>query len=642
MMLTPVLWSAARLGVATAVVSLSGAPGPVLARQTAPATLPGAGEPSDAARAFRALLREHYQWLLAGDPLTASRLGDRRFNRLLRDESPAAYERRRGEMADQLARLSGIDVLRLDETDRLNADLLRYELETAIEEATYFPEQMPLDARSGPQIWLPQLADVVPLATSADFDDVAARLEAIPTQIDQIIAQMRAGVAAGRLPPKVVLNGVVEQARALADPRVIEAPTTSPFYGAFRGRVIGGPGGPTQESADRAAKAIREGVAPAFGRLAEFLEREYIPAARESVAASDGAGGRAWYDLQLRRHTTTRLTAQEIHDIGLAEVARIKAEMLAVIATTDFPRKTELSGEELFRAFVADLRTNPRFYFTDAEALLAGYRDIAKRIDAELPLLFGKLPRTPYGVREMPPLAAKSSPTAYYYPGSLKSGLAGYFVANTYRLDQRPRYEMTALTLHEAVPGHHLQGMIAAELADEAPGLDPFRALLGYSAYVEGWALYAERLGMEIGGPSPREDDAQTGRGSGLYADPYDNFGRLTYEMWRANRLVVDTGIHAFGWSRQRAIDFMLANTALSELNIEREVDRYIAWPGQATAYKIGELAIRRMRADAEKALGKAFDLRAFHDELLGAGALPLPVLEARMQRWVQARASGQ
>lgn len=606
-----------------------------------PAQIPKAERSAD----LRALLDEHYQWILADDPLTASRLGDRRYNAALRDESPAAYARRNAEIADRLARLNAIDVDRaspLAEADRLDADLLRFELEQSIEESKYFPEQMPLDSRSGPQVWLPQMPDRIPFATSADYDDYATRLEGVGAQIDQHIDQMRAGLAVGRVPPKVVLSGVVEQARALADPRIAENPGSSPFYKPFREAQATGPNAPTKQAAYRAVTAIRTGIVPAFGRLADFLEKEYVPKARESTAASDGVDGSAWYTLQLYRHTTTRMTAKEIHEMGLAEVARIRAEMLRVIATTDFPRKGELEGDALFAAFVEYLRTDPRFYYTDSEHLLAGYRDIAKRVDAELPRLFGRLPRTPYGVREMPLAAAKASPTAYYYSGSLASGLAGYFVANTWRLDQRPKYEMVSLTLHEAVPGHHLQGMIAQELADQGGGGDsamhPFRTMLGYTAFVEGWALYSERLGMEVGGPAPKPDDAQTGRGSGLFADPYDNFGRLTYEMWRACRLVVDTGMHSFGWSRQRAIDFMLANTALSPLNIEREVDRYIAWPGQATAYKLGELAIRRMRADAERELGEKFDLRAFHDELLGAGALPLPVLEARMQRWVEAR----
>jgi uncharacterized protein (DUF885 family) len=633
---------------ALAAAGLSLVAGHLAAQPGITARAAGAALLSPPARspALKALLDEHYRWLLDQDPLEASRLGDRRANARLRDESPAAYARRDRELADRLARLNAIDVDRaapLSEADRLDADLLRYELELAVKGAPYHPEQTPIDTRSGPQIWLAQMGTRIPLTCAADFDDYAARLEGVPAYIDQEIEQMRSGLAAGRVPPKVVLEGTVEQCRALADRSIADRPESSAFFQPFRDAPASGPGAPSTGARERAARAIGSGIAPAFGRLADFLETEYIPGARASIGASEGVDGPAWYNLQLERHTTLPLTAQEIHEIGKAEVARIKAEMLRVIAQTELAKGTDpaVNDDDQFRVFVDGLRTNPRFYYSDPDALLSGYRDIAKRIDGELPRLFGKLPRASYGVREMPLAAAKTSPTAYYYQGSLKAGLSGSFMANTYRLDQRPRYEMRALTCHEAVPGHHLQIMLAEEMADDDPSVHPWRTTLGYTAFVEGWALYAERLGMEIGGPPPQADDAQTGRGSGLYSDPYDNFGRLSYEMWRACRLVVDTGVHALGWTRRQAIDFMAANTALTELNIEREVDRYIAWPGQATAYKIGELTIRRIRADAERELGPKFDLRAFHDHLLGAGALPLPVLEARMKRWVETRKAG-
>jgi prolyl oligopeptidase len=275
-----------------------------------------------------------------------------------------------------------------------------------------------------------------------------------------------------------------------------------------------------------------------------------------------------------------------------------------------------IAGDDaLFQAFIQYLRSDPRFYYSDGRALLAGYRDICKQVDACLPRLFGRLPRLPYGVREIPAFMAPDQTTAYYRRGDIRNAEPGYFFANTYALDQRPRYEMVPLALHEAVPGHHLQIAIAQELE----GLPEFRKEWGFDAFGEGWALYGERLGIEMG----------------LYEDPYDNFGRLLYEMWRACRLVVDPGMHAFGWSREQAIEFMMQNTALSPLNIEKEVDRYIAWPGQACAYKIGELKIRQMRARAEEALGEKFDIRGFHDTVLGAGSLPLPVLEKRVDYWV-------
>ena len=364
----------------------------------------------------------------------------------------------------------------------------------------------------------------------------------------------------------------------------------------------------------------------ALGEMRAYLITTYLPACRDSVGASELPDGRAWYEHSLKAHTTTAMTAQEIHDTGLAEVARIRAEMLQVIRRTDWfaaePTRAGLGDDALFAAFVGYLRTDPRFYAKTEEQLLQHYRDVCKRIDANLPALFGTLPRNTYGVHAVPKFMAPTQTTAYYQPGSLRAGNPGWFCANTYALEQRPLYEAIPLSLHEAVPGHHLQISIAQELPDQPE----FRRNMHVTAFVEGWALYAERLGIEMGF---------------FKDDPYSDFGRLTYEMWRSCRLVVDTGIHAFGWGRDRAIEFMKRNTALSELNITREVDRYIDWPGQATGYKIGELRIRAMRATAERELGARFDLRAFHDVVLGAGAIPLDVLAARVDAWVAATKAG-
>ncbi|HVZ94535.1 MAG TPA: DUF885 domain-containing protein, partial [Phycisphaerales bacterium] len=367
-------------------------------------------------------------------------------------------------------------------------------------------------------------------------------------------------------------------------------------------------------------------VVPAFRKLGEFLRDEYIPACRDTIACADFPDGEAYYNFQIEGYTTLPFTAKQIHDIGLKEVARIRSEMMDTIARSDFPKKNELKGDELFRAFTDYLRTDPRFYYTSADELLDGYRAIAKRIDAELPRLFGKLPRLPYGVREMPAFIAASSPTAFYYNGSLKNGVAGYFIANTWRLDQRPKYEMIPLTLHEACPGHHLQIALAQELADA--GLPEWRTGVGYTVFVEGWGLYSESLGLDMG-------DQPFPSGHGFFEDPYDDFGRHSYEMWRAMRLVVDTGMHAFNWSRDRAITFMLDNSALTRTNIEREVDRYIAWPGQAVAYKIGELHIKMLRKKAQEALGPKFDIRGFHDAVLGQGAVPLDEMTRQIDAWI-------
>jgi uncharacterized protein (DUF885 family) len=629
-MLTRFLFTIAIAATAPAAVAAPAAKPGMTAAVSAAATggARASVDRADAAALARAILDEHYDWLLRQDPIMASRRGDRRYNDRLAEVGLAATAKANAEIADRLARLGAIDLSGLPEQLRLDAELLRYELELSVAGARFHPEQMPLDSKAGVQIGLPQMGDSLAFTTEQDYADFATRLEQVAGGVDGTIELMRAGLAAGRVPPRVAVEGAVEQAASLCTEAVENNPDLSPFFRPFLGRPAGDP------ATERARRAIREGIVPAYRRLTAFLRDEYMPALRESVAASDGVDGRAFYDYRLRFHTTLPLTAEEIHEIGLKEVARIRTEMFEVIARTDFPQKDSLQGDELFRAFVQYLRTDPRFYYTNEEDLLAGYRDIAKRIDAELPALFGRLPRNPYGVRAMPLIAAKMGPTAYYYEGSMKAGVPAYFVANTYRLDQRPKYEMIALTLHEAVPGHHIQVATSQELeVGGEHGVHPYRTTLAYSAFQEGWALYAERLGLEMcgGGTSERG-------GRGLYADPYDDFGRLTYEMWRACRLVVDTGMHALGWSRQQAIDFMLANSALTPLNIEREVDRYIAWPAQACAYKLGELKIRELRAMAEERLGERFSIREFHDHLLGAGCIPLPVLEERMKRWVEAR----
>ncbi len=585
---------------------------------------------------LKTILDEHVEWLYEEDPIEAVRRGEERFWGRLRDESPAAYNRRLEVVRDRLARLNAVDVGSLDETQRVDADLLKYELERYLAGARFRGEQMPLDARSGPQVWLPQLGTTLPLRTPAQYMGYATILEEIPRQVDQMIEQMRQGLRDGRVPPRVAMIGADSAALALGTAEVIERPTSSPFFDPLR------PLGPDDGAAVRGRDAIRLGVAPAFARLGAFLRDEYIPWCRESVGASESVDGVEWYAYSLEGHTTTTLSPEEVHGIGLNEVARIRAEMFDVIERTDFPGKGSFArgSEELFGAFTDYLRRSERFYYADAGELMSDYRALCKRIDAELPKFFRTLPRNAYGVKELPPIAAMTSPSGYYYPGSMRSGVPGYFMVNTYALSQRPKYEMVPLALHEAVPGHHLQTAMAQELE----GVHPFRTFTGYTAFVEGWALYAERLGLEMSdadAPDAMGNEAAGARdsgmwdGRGMYRYAYDDFGRLSFEMWRACRLVVDTGIHAKGWSRERAIGFMLSNTALSRLNIEREVDRYIGWPGQACGYKIGEIKIRELRSRAERALGEQFDIRSFHDAVLGVGAVPLPVLEKRIERWI-------
>ena len=573
---------------------------------------------------FNDLLDEHHQQMLAADPVGASIRGDDRFGALLRNESPAAYAERAAARAARLERLLKIDTKLLSEADQLNYRLLKWELEMAAAGERFHAEQMSIDNQEGPAINLPQLPDRLALVTEKQLTDYVARLEAISKLLDQCTEQLTAGMAVNRVPPRIAVAHIAEQALAQGKAELAADPTRSIFYRPLAGRPEG------DALAARAKRAIAAGVVPAFDKFGVFLRDCYVPVCRESFGASEGVDGIAYYEYRLRRETTTQMTAEEVHQLGLREVARIRAEMFRVIARTDFARRDELKGDELFRAFTDYLRTDKRFYCAEPEELVRGYREIAKRIDPELARLFGRLPRNPYGVREIPRFVAISSPTAYYYEGSIAAGLPGYFMANTYRLDQRPRYEMTSLTLHEAMPGHHLQIALAQELEN----VHPFRRMLNYTVFVEGWGLYAERLGLDMEGPILKPGEDELGRG--LFKDPYTDFGRLTYEMWRATRLVVDTGLHAKKWTRQQAIDFMLANTALSQLNIEREVDRYIAWPGQACAYKIGELKIRELRERAQKRLGDRFNIRAFHDAVLDAGALPLEVLEARVNGWIE------
>jgi len=554
-------------------------------------------------------------------------LGDDSLNHRLGDSSAAAIEASDAWALAQRDELASMDRSGFAEADHLDADLLLYQLDEWIAAIPLKRWQMPVSSMNGPQVWLPQMGESTPLTKDRHYTDYVKKLGQVETRLTDAMENMRLGVEQGRVPPRVTLAPTVEQAMAQATPSIREDPTTSPFFGPLNG---------LPEDDPRRAEAeaiIRDQIVPAYLELALFLQNEYLPEARESVGIAQGVDGVQAYNIALREHTTLDLTADQVHETGLSEVARIRAEMMEVIARTDWEgNRTEWTGDdEKFTAFVAYLRTDPRFYYDDAEDLLRGYRNVCKLIDAEMPRLFGVLPRLPYGVRPLPTFAAKSAPTAFYYPGSAAGGVPGYFMANVYDLPSRPKYDMIALTLHEAVPGHHHQ----IALAQELEGQHAMRKLAGFTAFSEGWALYSERLGLEVG-----VDDVDDGVERGLYANPYDDFGRLNFEMWRAIRLVVDTGIHTKGWTRQRAVDYALANSALTEANANNEVDRYIGWPGQATAYKIGQLKISELRARAEAALGDAFDLRAFHDALLDNGAIPLPVLGARIDRWIVEQAN--
>ncbi len=559
----------------------------------------GAAVAKDLAKFFD----EEWEWSLREFPERATYLGDPRYNDRLTDLSFEAVERRNKHERDSLARLAKIDREALSEDDRLSYDLFRRRLELAVEGQRYPTELAPINQQDGLHKDFAILSTVTPFRGAKDYRDYLARLSAFSRQVDQVIALMERGRQKGWIYPAVPLREVPDAIRAQIHPDPEKSVHWKPFEKFPEGI----------SEADREAlriegrRRIANEVFPAYLKLYAYVSRDYLPAARKEIGAWALPDGEAYYAYEIRRHTTTNRTAKEIHETGLAEVARIRRQMEEII------RKVKFKGN--FDDFVKFLRTDPRFYYKTAADLLEGYRDICKRIDPELIRFFGTLPRTPYGVIPTPDFEAPTSTTAYYRPGSPEAPRPGYFVANTYRLETRPKYEMEALAIHEAVPGHHLQIALAQELT----GVPKFRRHGGITAFVEGWGLYAESLGEEMG----------------FYADPYSKFGQLTYEMWRAVRLVVDTGMHAFHWDRQRAIDFMKSNTAKTEHDIAVEIDRYIVWPGQALAYKTGELKLKELRARATRELGEKFDLRKFHDAVLSAGALPLDVLEKRIDAWI-------
>ncbi len=519
------------------------------------------------------------------------------------DNSLAAHGQRD---ADQVRALEVLETIPRDEltaTDRLNYDLLLQDIGEGVEGQRFQDELLAMTQLNGVQQQPAQLFAMMPTGSVAQVEDVLSRLAGIPALIANDIEAMRRGLAAGVTPPQVTLRDLPGQVEALAPADPMASALLVPFT-----KLPDSLGAAEQERLRGAAvAAYTESVAPAYRELHRFLVEEYLPGARQTIAARDLPDGDAWYAYNVKQMTTTELTPGQIHELGLSEVARIRAEMDRVIAESGF------AGD--FAAFTEFLRTDPQFYYTEPEDLLAGYRDIAKRADPELIKLFGSLPEVPYGVTPVPDFMAPSQTTAYYEPGSLDAGRPGQFFANTYKLDERPKWEMEALTLHEAVPGHHLQIALQQEIED----LPWFRRFGGETAFFEGWGLYAESLGTEMG----------------FYRDPYSKFGQLTYEIWRAIRLVVDTGMHSLGWSRQQAIDYFIANTGKAEHDIVVEIDRYIVWPGQALAYKIGELKIKELRAYAESELGETFDIRALHDQLLVNGAVPLSVLETHIREWV-------
>jgi uncharacterized protein (DUF885 family) len=554
---------------------------------------------------LQTFFEEEWEYGLKENPIKATLFGDLRYNDRLGDSSIAAIERRQRHGVEALRQLKSIDRSKLADSGKLNYDLYLENLTLRIEGHRFPWYLTPIDQMGGVQQGPPNVVRSLPFRNAKHYEDYLSRLSQLPAVVDQTIERMQEGLKQRITPPKITLRAVAEQIQA----QIVSKVEESPFYPPFKNFPETVPLSEQERLRAAGKEAIEQSILPAYQKLHDFWVSEYYPNTRETIGLSSLPNGEQWYAFGVKVSTTTNLLPKEIHEIGLREVKRIRAEMDKIIKGSGF----EGTREEFFEF----LRGDPQFYYSKPEHLLAGYRDICKRADAELPKLFGKLPRLPYGVREVPEYSAPSQTTAYYHGGSLKAGRPGWFYANTYKLETRPKWEMEALAIHEAVPGHHLQIALSQEMED----VPKFRKHGHYTAFVEGWGLYSESLGEEMG----------------FYNDPYSKFGQLTYEMWRAIRLVVDTGMHAFGWDRQKAIDYFKANAGKQEHDITVEVDRYIVWPGQALAYKIGELKIKELRKFATKELGDRFDIRGFHDTVLGSGAVPLSILEQNVKNYVAA-----
>ena len=561
---------------------------------------------SDAAEEqLDAIIAEHWEYSLREDPTGATAVGVNDFNDRMPGVSLADKQRRLDAEQAFLRRTEDIDRTSLSVAGQTNLDLFQWILEDSIGAYELNLSRIPFNTFSGFFMNALTASNGVAMLTVKDYEDYIARMSDIPRYFDENIKNMRSGVDSGFVLPQIVIDGVLPTVQA----QLKENPEDSSFFEPFK--AMSSRVSAADQLRLRAAgrKTISEVVLPAFEGLAKFLSDEYR--ASETVGANQLAEGEAYYAFNIKRYTTlTSTTAAEIHEVGLAEVNRIREDMNAII--------DELNFDGSFSEFGEFLRTDPQFYATSADQLLKEAAYVAKRIDYVMPGYFGKLPRQPYGIIPVPEEIAPNYTTGAYYgaPPGAKHG--GAYWLNTYALDQRPLYELPALTLHEAAPGHHHQSALSMELEN----VPSFRRNLYFSAFGEGWGLYSEKLGVEMG----------------VYQTPYEHFGRLSYEMWRACRLVVDTGLHSQGWTRQQAMDYFFENTSLSEGNIRAEVDRYISWPGQALAYKLGELKIWELRRIAEHDLGDQFDLREFHDVILGNGAVPLAMLEEVVMRWIETR----
>jgi uncharacterized protein (DUF885 family) len=562
------------------------------------------GQEPDTSR-FQQLLDLAWQRTLQRSPEMATVLGVPGFDDRWSDSSPDAIAAQKEEAVALRRAVESIDRGALEEGRQLDFDLFRDAVDLEVE-GSRFPAELLALSQMGGVHTSADILTATPRATVDGYENVLRRIQALPTVVDNTILLLTEGVEQGVVQPKVILRNVAGQIAA----EVVDDPTASSFYGPFADFPASIGDSERARLRNEAGALITQHVVPALRRLHDFVAETYVPNCRtDTIGLGALPDGEAWYAHNVRLFTTTSMSPTEVHDLGLAEVDRLRSEMEALASEAGF------SGD--FEGFVHHLQTDAQFFFDAPEDLVTGYQALCKRIDAQLPTLFRTLPRLPYGVRAVPEYSHESGPAAYYMPGSFEGRRPGLFFANTFALDSKPKWEMEALALHEAMPGHHLQVALAAELTD----LPEFRRFGRYTAYTEGWGLYAESLGGDLG----------------LYQDAPSRFGQLAFEMWRAVRLVTDTGMHALGWTRQKAIDFFEERSGRAGHEVTTEVDRYLAIPGQALAYKVGELEIQSLRRTAESALRDRFDIRDFHDVVLGEGAVPLAVLRQQVERWIAA-----
>ena len=561
---------------------------------------------TDDALTFNQIIDSEWQRGIDNNPIYASSIGDLRFNQDWADNSIDSYEIKKNHDQKILELINALDVKDFNKEDKLNYLLFLKQYQDQVTYQEFDLHLMPFSHRGGIQLEH-ETVSILPFRTQQHYLDWIERLKKLPQQIDNVIVRAELGILKEMVPPKILMTRVHGQLKLQAE----TSPTDSPFYKIFSDIDLPLTDIEKKELQTLAKNTIRDYVIPAYQKLLLFFENSYLPASRNTIGISHIPNGKTYYEFAAKRFTTTNLTPLEIHNIGLAEVARIRNEMQLVM--------DQVKWKGSFKEFLDDLRSNPKFYFDDPNDLFTEYLATSKRIDPELVHLFKKLPSMPYGLKPIPDESAPDTTTAYYQRPAADGSRAGYYYVNLYKPEVRPKYEIEVLSVHEAVPGHHLQISLAMEL-----DLPNFRKYGGFTAFVEGWGLYSESLGYDMG----------------LYKDPYSKFGQLTYDMWRAIRLVVDTGMHYFDWSRQDAINYFLENSAKTKQDIINEVDRYINWPGQALAYKIGQLKILELKNKSKDMLGDQFDIKDFHHEILKNGALPLQFVEQNINEWIEIKLS--